>query len=126
MKIIPNIFGAYSTLAEQVIEEFLGLVLKPNMDISDISEVYSDKLDDIIRIGISKELKYVGGVFNICCVDDVSFVMSCEMYFQNKSKEWIKKEAKSKPQAMSYLNKEAQKELKKAKKISFEINSPKL
>ena len=103
MKRLSNLFGAYGAIAEQVVEGFLGLVLKSNMSISDLSEVYSEKIDDIIREELRKGLKYVGGVFAICYVNQAAFEMSYELYFQNAKKEWIKKEAKSSEQKMEYL-----------------------
>ena len=124
MKRLSNIFGAYGAIEEQVVEGFLGLVLKSNMGISDLSDVYSDKIDDIIRAELRKGLKYVGGVFAICYVNQATFEMSYELYFQNDRKEWIKKEAKSSGQKMEYLTKEAKEELEKEKKISFEIDPP--
>lgn len=124
MKRLSNLFGAYGAIAEQVVEGFLGLVLKSNMSISDLSEVYSEKIDDIIREELRKGLKYVGGVFAICYVNQAAFEMSYELYFQNAKKEWIKKEAKSSEQKMEYLTQEAKEELEKEKKISFEIDPP--
>lgn len=120
-----KIFGAYGALAGEAVEGFLNLVLQPNMTLDDLAKVYSGKLDDIILKEATNKLKYVGGTFNINYLNSNSFDMSYELFFQDVNKEWVKKDAKSQPQKLAYLTKEAQAELAKEKKISFEIDPPK-
>jgi len=125
MGTFAKLFGVYGAMATEAVEGFLNLVLKPNMKIDELAKLYSDKIDNIILAEQSNKLKYVGGTLNINYLNAGAFDMSYELFFQDENKEWVKKEAKSKPQKIEYLAKEAQAELAKEKKISFEIDPPK-
>ena len=52
------------------------------------------------------------------------FLSAGEAYFQDNKKEWVKKEAKSKPQKISHLKESARVELSEVKELSFEIDHP--
>ena len=109
--------------AESIFSAFSGLG-KASMDLEELAQVYSEPLDNLIMQEINNGLKYAGGSFNVKCLNDTAFETSYELYFQDKKKEWIKKEAKSKPQSMEYLKTDAIKELKEKQTVSFEIDAP--
>ena len=107
------------------IASIFDVILKPNMELEEIAKVYGKRLDELIIAEEKNSLTYVGGSFHISYVNEAAFETSYELYFQNKAKEWVKKEAKSKPQKMSFLKEIARSELQNTKKVSFEIDAPK-
>ena len=121
-----RLFGNDNSDAENVIESFLSVVIKRDMEIDELAKLYSAKLDEIIRKEIANNLSYVGGMFNISYRDEKSFEMSFELFFQDAEKDWVKKESKSTPQPINYLTETAVKELCTEKVISFEVDPPKI
>ena len=110
--------------AESIFSAFSGMGAV-KMGLEELAQVYSEPLDNLILKEMKNGLKYVGGSFDVKYLKDTVFETSYELYFQNEKNEWIKKEAKSKPQPIEYLKVEAAKELKEKKKVSFEIDPPK-
>lgn len=100
------------------------VILKPNMDLVELAKIYNTRLDEIILAEEKNGSSYVGGSFHIVYINEVAFETSYALYFQDESKEWFKKEAKSKPQKISFLKETARNELRQAKKVSFEIDAP--
>lgn len=121
-----RLFGNDNSDAENVIESFLSVVIKRDMEIDELAKLYSAKLDEIIRKEIGNNLSYVGGTFNLSYLDEKSFELSFELFFQDAEKDWVKKESKSTPQPISYLTDNAVKELRTEKVISFEVDQPKI
>ncbi len=128
-----NIFGLGEAVTEVAktlevaasgITAMFDVVLSPNMSLEQLAGTYSKKIDELILAEMNKKLDYVGGSFNVEYANESAFQVSYELYFQDENKEWVKKEAKSKPQKMSYLKQEAVAELHKKKKVSFEIDPP--
>lgn len=117
-------FGPFGATAANVIDTFLNVIISPNMELDELAKVYSDKLDSNIRDEQAKGLDYVGGTFKISYVNEKYFTLSFELYFQDKNGEWIKKDAKSKPQKTEYLNEKALKELRSKKEIAYELDEP--
>ncbi|WP_303818057.1 hypothetical protein [Selenomonas ruminantium] len=128
MKEVISAVGVASKVVESAVSSVFSIVdgiFKSNMELTEIANIYSKRLDELILSEEKKELKYVGGTFNIIYLNDVAFETNFELYFQDKAKSWVKKEAKSKPQKMSFLKDTAKIELQKLKKVSFEIDHPK-
>ena len=121
-----RLFGNDNSDAENVIESFLSVVIKRDMEIDELAKLYSAKLDEIIRKEIGNNLSYVGGTFNLSYLDEKSFELSFELFFQDAEKDWVKKESTSTPQPISYLTDNAVKELRTEKVISFEVDPPKI
>ena len=94
------------------------------MELDELAEVYSKKLDSTIRDEQSKKLKYVGCSFKISYANEKYFNLSFELYFQNENDEWVKKDAKSNPQKTEYLSEKALAELRAKKEIVYEIDEP--
>lgn len=127
MKELLNVVNGAAKAVETAIGGVVSVfdvILKPNMELTEIAKIYGTRLDEMILSEEKKGLTYVGGSFNIIYVNVAAFETSYELYFQDKKKDWVKKEAKSKPQKMSFLKPDAQTELLKAKKVSFEIDPP--
>ena len=127
---IMNLFGTGTpagAAAENIlngISSVFDVILNPNMSIDELAGVYSAKLDEMIVAEEAKKLKYVGGSFDVECINAVQFQASYELYFQDEKKEWVKKNAKSKPQNLSLLKPMAAAELRQKKKVSFDIEPP--
>ncbi len=121
---LKSLFGAFGASASNVVDTFLSVVIKPNMELDELAEVYSKKLDSTIRDEQSKKLKYVGGSFKISYANEKYFNLSFELYFQNENDEWVKKDAKSNPQKTEYLSEKALAELRAKKEIVYEIDEP--
>lgn len=114
-------------LTKEVVNSFFDAfddLFKSNMDLTDIAKLCGKRLDEIILNEEKNGLSYSGGMFHINYLNEVSFETAYELYFQDENKEWVKKEAKSKPQKMSFLNETSQTELRKNNKVSFEIDPP--
>lgn len=121
-----RLFGKDDSDNASAIDNFLSVVIKRDMEIDELAKLYSPKLDDIIRKEMSNGLDYVGGNFNLAYLDEKTFELSFELFFQDAEKNWVKKESKSKPQPIIYLTETALKELRMEKLISFEIDPPKI
>ena len=119
-----RLFGKNSD-ANDAVDAFLSVIIKQDMEIDELAKLYSPKLDEIIRKEMANKLSYVGGTFKIDYLNEKSFELSFELFFQDGEKNWVKKESKSKPQPIEYLSKTAVDELNKEKNISFEIDPPK-
>ena len=119
-----SLFGAFGAKTTDVIDTFLSVVIGTDMELDELAKIYSAKLDGIIRDEQSKGLKYVGGTFKISYVDEKTFNLAFELYFQDENDEWIKKASKSKPQKSEYLNEKAFAELRAQKEIVYEIDEP--
>ena len=119
-----NLFGAFGATTSNVVDTFLSVVIKTNMELDELAKVYSAKLDGIIRDEQAKGLKYVGGTFKIAYADEKNFNLSFELYFQDENDEWVKKDSKSKPQNIEYLTDKALTELRAQREIVYEIDEP--
>lgn len=122
------IYHAGSALKEGVVftVDALENLLRHEMSLDEIAKVYNDELDKMIIAEVNSTGKtYVGGAFYIRYIDDTSFGMSVEMYFQNEKKEWSKKANESKPQSVKFLNLEARNELREKQEVKYEIDPPK-
>ncbi len=114
------------TILGEFAKELFSEMLKKEMTLEELSYIYSDKLDQFIMQEEDKKNKYVGGEFKIYYINEKSFGVSFELYFQGSNKEWIKRDAKSQPMDIIVLNKEAVSILEKEKAVCFEVNAPDL
>ena len=121
---LKSLFGAFGATTSNVIDTFLSVIISPNMELDELAEIYSKKLDSIIRDEQAKNLSYVGGTFKISYADEKFFNLSFELYFQDRDGDYVKKGAKSKPQSTEYLNEKALEELRGKKEIIYEIDEP--
>ena len=121
---LKSLFGAFGASTADVIDTFLNVIIKPNMELDELAKIYSEKLDSNIRDEQNKGLRYVGGTFKISYANERYFNLSYELYFQDKNDEWIKKDAKSKPQKTDYLTDKSLAELRTKKEIAYEIDEP--
>lgn len=119
-----SLFGAFGATTSNVVDTFLSVIISQNMELDELAKIYSAKLDGIIHNEQAKGLKYVGGTFKISYTDENFFNLSFELYFQDENDEWVKKDAKSKPQKTEYLNDNALAELRVQKEIVYEIDEP--
>lgn len=127
MKELIDIMNGASKVVETAVSgitSVFDVILKPNMDLVELAKIYNTRLDEIILTEEKNGSSYAGGSFHIIYINEAAFETSYELYFQDKSKEWLKKEAKSKPQKISFLKETARNELRQAKKVSFEIDAP--
>ena len=118
--------GNDSDSSGNIVETFLGAFISSNMEIDELAKVYSEELDKIILKEMDNNLSYVGGNFHMDYINEKTFGLSFELFFQDENKEWVKKAATSKPQPKNYLTYDAFAELRESKKISFEIDPPKV
>lgn len=121
---LKSLLGPFGATAAEVIDTFLNVIIKPNMELDEIAKVYSEKLDGTIFDEQAKGNKYVGGTFKILYANERYFNLSFELYFQDKNDEWVKKDSKSKPQKTEYLSEKALSELRSKKEITYEIDEP--
>jgi hypothetical protein len=96
--------------------------------IEDIIKKYSDDCDEIIlrELKQSTDLTYISGYFIIKLSDDQKRVkLNADMYFQDKSGQWIKKESQDSFRAISLHEKDLE-ELKSREELKYELSSPEL
>ena len=105
--------------------EALKEILKPNMSLDDVAENYSPNIDDIIVKYEKEGVKFSAGKFKIACLGKDSFVLSFELYFQDKNKKWSKVAKSSAPmEAKTWLSKEAWLELRNIGEKVFDVEAP--
>ena len=105
------------------------LLKKREIELDEIAESYSKKLDDCIYEEQSKGLKYIVGKFKILYENEKFFNLSYALYFQdenNTNDEYIEISGKSNPktQKTEYLSKNALEELRSKKVIEYKIDDP--
>lgn len=121
--------GAVENMGMQVLIdsafEALKEIFKPNMSLDDVAEKYSPHIDDIIIKYEKKDVKFSAGKFKIACLDKDSFVLSFELYFQDKNKKWSKIAKSSAPmEAKTWLSTSAWLELQNVKEKIFDVDAP--
>ena len=99
-------------------------LLRPHSSLEDIANDFSPQIDAIIKQCQEQGLKYVAGKFKIRYVDEKTFVIFCQLYFQNAENKWQKTESLSPAMDMSYLSSEAFAYLKAHKEKNFDVASP--
>ena len=105
--------------------EALKEIFRPNMSLDDVAEKYSPTIDDIIVKYEKEGVKFSAGKFKISCLGNDSFVLSFELYFQDKNKKWSKVAKSSTPMAAkTWLASEAWLELKNIKEKVFDVDAP--
>lgn len=117
-----KLFGVFNITTANVVDTFLSVIISKDMELDELADVYSKKLDGIIRDQQTKGLSYVGGTFKISYYSENFFYLSFELYFQDENDELVKKSSKSKPQSTEYLNDKALSELRGKKKMVYEID----
>ena len=105
-------------------KDFLKEILRPNLDLENILDMYSPKLDDIIRDCQRQGLKYAAGKFRILRVREKEFAVSFEMYFKDKDDKWQKVSNMSETQDASCLTEEAWKTLQERRILDWPIEAP--
>lgn len=105
--------------------EALKEIFRPNMSLDDVAEKYSPNIDDIIVRYEKEGVKFSAGKFKIACLDKDSFVLSFELYFQDKNKKWSKVAKSSTPmEAKTWLSSTAWLELKNIGEKVFDVDAP--
>ena len=105
--------------------EALKEIFRPNMSLENVAEKYSPTIDDIIVKYEKEGVKFSAGKFKIACLGKDSFVLSFELYFQDKNKKWSKVAKSSTPmEAKTWLSSEAWLELKNIKEKVFDVDAP--
>jgi hypothetical protein len=100
--------------------------LLPKMDLDEIKNIYTASLDKII-IRYEKETnnRFISGEFKVLYLDNSSYEVAYDLYFQNQNEKWIRMSSKSNPLSCERkLKPEAIAELREKKTIVYEINPP--
>jgi hypothetical protein len=88
---------------------------------------YYEKACDLLIIDAQKNesLNYISGKLNIEITDDIHFICSTELYFQDANEQWkVKKVSSGQMLMRTHLTLDALNELKQCKKVSFEVLDP--
>ena len=113
-----------ASLIEAKIEE-LDKFLFPNISLDDIAEKYSPHVDEVITKNEADGVKFSAGKFKIAAVDDKSFALSYELYFQDADKNWIKvANTTSALDPRLWLSKEAWAELQGVSEKLYDVTAP--
>ena len=100
-------------------------LLFPDMSLDEVAEKYSPRVDEVIAKNEADDLKFSAGKFKIACVDDKSFALSYELYFQDADKNWIKvANTTSAMDPRLWLSKEAWEELLDVKEKFYDVAAP--
>lgn len=107
-------------MINELIEEF-----RPTMTLEDLQRVYTKTVDEVIlREEDKSNSRYVGGEFNLDCVNERSYTVSYRLFFRNEQKKIFELEARSRELDISKLSLIVREQLKADKNIKFEIPEP--
>lgn len=99
-------------------------LLKLDMTLDEVANIYSQKLDEIIVNDVAKEgYQYESGRFSLKYLDDSKFEALYELWFTKEGK-WYKRDNHSAPIETKYLATDALDSLRREQFVSFEIASP--
>ena len=107
-------------MINELIEEF-----RPTMTLEDLQRVYTKTVDEVIlREEDKSNSRYVGGEFNLDCVNERSYTVGYRLFFRNEQKKIFELEARSRELDISRLSLVVREQLKADKNIKFEIPEP--
>lgn len=107
-------------MINELIEEF-----RPTMTLEDLQRVYTKTVDEVIlREEDKSNSRYVGGEFNLDCVNERSYTVGYRLFFRNEQKKIFEIEARSHELDISRLSLVVREQLKADKNIKFEIPEP--
>jgi hypothetical protein len=121
---IKEITGDVSTLFSALLKRATGKETPKSLE---QMGRYYEKACDLLIIEAQKSefLNYISGKLNIELIDDIHFACSTELYFQDANEQWkVKKVSSGQMLMRPHLTLDALNELKKCKKVSFEILEP--
>ena len=96
------------------------------MDLDEMVHLYSKKIDtEILKTIKETGWAYRGGQLTVTYVTNQTFSLKIALYYQDKNGEWMQVQAVT-PRDMKYLKDVAVKELFEKKKISYDIDAPKV
>ena len=105
--------------AFKILDELSGK--RKNMSLDEIVEKYSPIIDDIIKKHQKKGLTFSAGKFRIAQLNNISFTLGFELYFQDDAGDWIKAAKTSDAlSAADWLSDTAWLELKNIKEKIFQ------
>ncbi len=96
------------------------------MDLDEMVHLYSKKIDtEILKTIKETGWAYRGGQLTVTYVTNQTFSLKIALYYQDKNGEWMQVQAVT-SRDMKYLKDVAVKELFEKKKISYDIDAPKV
>ena len=96
------------------------------MDLDEMVHLYSQKIDtEILKTIKETGWAYRGGQLTVTYVTNQTFSLKIALYYQDKNGEWMQVQAVT-SRDMKYLKDVAVKELFEKKKISYDIDAPKV
>ncbi len=96
------------------------------MDLDEMVHLYSKKIDaEILKTIKQTGWAYRGGQFTVTYVTNQIFSLKIALYYQDAKSEWMEVQSVT-PRDMKYLKEAAVKELFEKKKISYDIDAPKV
>lgn len=96
------------------------------VDLDEMVHLYSKKIDtEILKTIKETGWAYRGGQLTVTYVTNQTFSLKIALYYQDKNGEWMQVQAVT-SRDMKYLKDVAVKELFEKKKISYDIDAPKV
>lgn len=96
------------------------------LDLDEMVHLYSKKIDtEILKTIKETGWAYRGGQLTVTYVTNQTFSLKIALYYQDKNGEWMQVQAVT-SRDMKYLKDVAVKELFEKKKISYDIDAPKV
>ena len=96
------------------------------MDLDEMVHLYSKKIDtEILKTIKETGWAYRGGQLTVTYVTNQTFSLKIALYYRDKNGEWMQVQAVT-SRDMKYLKDVAVKELFEKKKISYDIDAPKV
>lgn len=99
-------------------------ILKLDMSLDEVANMYSQKMDEIVISEIVKGYMYADGRLSLKYLDDSKFEVLYELWFI-KGEDWFKRDNHSAPIETKYLAKDALAELRRELFVSWTIEPPK-
>lgn len=97
------------------------------LSIEEIALLFEKQTDDVIREAIRYErLAFVGGKLFIEITSDLlAYEVGMEAYFKRSNGEWAVKKNRSRPRTLDDLLLDSRTELKRLRRIEYELTEPK-
>lgn len=106
------------------VKDFIKEILRPNLELDEMADMYSPKLDELIRSYQRQGMEYAAGKFRIVHVNEKQFAVSFELYFKDDKGKWQQISNMSEAQDVAYLTEKARETLRTKRVIAWPVDAP--
>ena len=107
-----------------IFEEISTGLPKKEFTLKDLTEIYSDPLDTVMKKAQTEGYIPAGGMFTVRYIDDAHYGISYDIYMKDAEGKWSKRSGESPALTAVCLKDEVMAELKQKGKVVYEIDPP--